>query len=146
MIVDYSLLYVVCSKSIASFQFPRVTYIRFSIFCGAMSVLISCRLMSTSSAILNVQLIFDSYFPWTCFGSCSMFASSVSGTIKVTEGQICGIRWLRQHYCLFLTTNSRINNDVWAGALSWCKSQFLFFHKSGRFCRIASRTLRITCR
>ena len=31
-------------------------------------------LMATSSAILKVQLIFDSYFVWTCFGSSSIFA------------------------------------------------------------------------
>ena len=39
-------------------------------------------LMPTSSVILNVRLIFDSYFVWTCFGSSSIFASSVSGTKK----------------------------------------------------------------
>ena len=33
-------------------------------------------LMPTSSAILNVQLIFESYFSWTCFGSPSIFAYS----------------------------------------------------------------------
>ena len=33
--------YVVCLKSIANFEFPRVMYIRFSIFCGVMLVLIS---------------------------------------------------------------------------------------------------------
>jgi len=32
---------VVCSKSIANFEFPRVMYIRFSIFYGVMLVLIS---------------------------------------------------------------------------------------------------------
>ena len=30
--------------------------------------------MPASSAILNVQLIFDSYFAWTCFGSSSIFS------------------------------------------------------------------------
>ena len=34
-------MYVVCSKSIANFEFPRVTYIRFKIFCGVMLVLTS---------------------------------------------------------------------------------------------------------
>ena len=33
-------------------------------------------LTQTSSAILNVQLILDSYFVWTCFGSSSIFACS----------------------------------------------------------------------
>ena len=32
--------------------------------------------MPTSSDILNVQLIFDSYFAWTYFGSSSIFAYS----------------------------------------------------------------------
>ena len=32
--------------------------------------------MPTSSAILNVQLIFDTYFAWTRFGSSSTFAYS----------------------------------------------------------------------
>ena len=30
---------------------------------------------------------------------------------------------------LFLVKNSRTSNEVWAGALSWCKSHELFFHK-----------------
>ena len=34
---------------------------------------------------------------------------------------------------LFLAKNSRTSNELWAGALSWCKSHELFFHKSGRF-------------
>ena len=73
-------MYVVRSKSIANFEFPRVTYI-FRFF------VVSCwysypSLMPTSSAILNVQLIFNSYFAWTCFGSSSIFASSVSETRK----------------------------------------------------------------
>jgi len=33
-------------------------------------------LMPTSSTILNVQLIFDSYFAWTYFDSSSIFAYS----------------------------------------------------------------------
>ena len=57
-------------------------------------------LMPTSSAVLNAHLIFDSYFAWTCFGSSSIFASSVSGTRKNHGGQIWGIRWLRQRYCV----------------------------------------------
>ena len=42
--------------------------------------------MPTSSVILNVQLIFHSCFAWMCFGSSSIFASSISGTRKVTGG------------------------------------------------------------
>jgi len=34
---------------------------------------------------------------------------------------------------LFLAKKSRTSNEVWAGALSWCKSHELFLHKSGRF-------------
>ena len=37
---------------------------------------------------------------------------------------------------LFLAKNSRTSNEVWADALSWCKSHELFFHKSGRFFRL----------
>ena len=47
-------------------------------------------LMPTSSAILNAQLIFDSYFAWTCFGLCSIFASSVSATRKSHRGPDLG--------------------------------------------------------
>ena len=32
--------------------------------------------MQTSSAILNVRLMFDSYFAWMCFGWSSIFANS----------------------------------------------------------------------
>ena len=39
-------------------------------------------LMPTCSTLLNVQLIFDNYFAWTCFGLSSIFASSVSGKRK----------------------------------------------------------------
>ena len=47
---------------------------------------------------------------------------------------------------LFLVKILRTSKYVCVGALSWCKSQFLFFHKSGRLWRIASRILRTTCR
>ena len=47
-------------------------------------------LMSTSSAILNVQFIFDSYFAWTCFGLSSIFTPSVSGTRKNHRGPDLG--------------------------------------------------------
>ena len=40
--------------------------------------------MSTSLAILKVQLMFDNYFAWTCF------ASSVSGARKSHRGQDLG--------------------------------------------------------
>ena len=42
--------------------------------------------MPTNSANLNVQLIFDSYFTWTCFGSTMIFTSSVLGTNKSHTG------------------------------------------------------------
>ena len=47
---------------------------------------------------------------------------------------------------LFLAKNSRTSNEVSAGALSWCKSHEVFFHKSERFFRIASRERRWTYR
>ena len=34
-------VHVVCSKSITNFEFPRVKYIRFLIFCGVMLILVS---------------------------------------------------------------------------------------------------------
>ena len=43
-------------------------------------------LMPASSAIFNVQLIFDNYIARTCFGSFSIFASLVSGTRKSHRG------------------------------------------------------------
>ena len=46
--------------------------------------------MSTSSAILNVRLILFNYFAWTCFGSSSIFASSVSRTRKSYRGPNLG--------------------------------------------------------
>ena len=42
--------------------------------------------MPMSSAVLSVQLIFESYFAWACFGSSSIFAFSVSGTRKSHRG------------------------------------------------------------
>ena len=78
--------YVVCSKSIVNFDFPRVKYIRYSIFDFLVAL---CwysypSLKPTSSVILNVQLIFDSYFAWTYFCSSSIFAHS-----KKMDQRIC---------------------------------------------------------
>ena len=66
---------MVCSK-ILNFRELRVFDLRFFVtFCWY-----SClSFMPTSSAILNVQLIFDSYFVWTCFGSSSIFVYSKNG-------------------------------------------------------------------
>ena len=94
------------------------------IFCERVQLLLLCRLYQLNHSA----------------------ASSFYGPIQFREqekvtGVGCGITSV-----LFFAKNSRTRNDVWAGALSWCKSQFLFFHKSGRFWRIASRNLRITCR
>ena len=54
----------------------RITYIRFLVFLWHYVDTHIPSLMPTSSVILNVQLIFDSYFVWTCFGSSSIFAYS----------------------------------------------------------------------
>ena len=40
-LLNVATVYEVCSKSIANFEFPRLTYIQFSIFCGVMLVLMS---------------------------------------------------------------------------------------------------------
>ena len=69
--------------------------------------------MPTSWAILNVRLIFDSYFAWTCFGSSSIFASSASGTRKKSQrarsGEYGGCGNI---IVLFLAKNLRTGNDV----------------------------------
>ena len=71
---------MVRSKSIANFEFPRVTYSRFWI--------ILWRYVGTHIPHLcrQVQLIFNSYVVWVCFGSSSIFASSVSGTKDNSHG------------------------------------------------------------
>ena len=91
-----TVLYVVCSKSSTGYVHSIFD------FFVALCWYAYPSLVPTSSAISNVQLSFDSYFAWTCFGSSSIFASSVSGTRKSHRGQIWGIRWLQQHYCVVL--------------------------------------------
>ena len=56
---EFEYIYVVCSISIASFEFPRVTYTRFLIFV-ALCWYSYPSLMSTSLANFNVPLIFES--------------------------------------------------------------------------------------
>ena len=74
-------IYVVCSKNIANFEFPRLRIFDFLFFVGLCWYSYPS-LILTSSTILNVQLIFYSYFVWTCFASSSIFGSSVSRTKK----------------------------------------------------------------
>lgn len=64
--------YEVCSKSIADFEFPQVTFIQFTL-----RWYLRITFMSTISAIVNVHLTFDSRLSRTCFGSTSSFARSV---------------------------------------------------------------------
>ena len=103
-------------------------------------------LMPTGSPILNVQLIFDSFLTWTCFGSSSICASSVSGTRKSHKGPDLGNTVDATTVMCCFWPKIRASECVSTGALSWCKSQFLFFHKFGRFGWIASRKLDVTCR
>ena len=87
-----------CSKSIANFEFPRVTYIWFTIFCGVMLVLIYLTYADKFGRFersVNFWQLFCLNLFWPVFD----FSSSVLGTKKVTGGQIWKIRWLRQHYC-----------------------------------------------
>ena len=94
----------------ANFEFPQVK-IRFSIFM-ALCWYSYPSLMATSSVMLNVQLIFDSYFSWACFDSSSIFVSSVSGTRKSHRGQDLGNTVAAANYCVVLAKNSRTSNDV----------------------------------
>ena len=68
--------------------------------------------MPTSSASLNVQLIVYSYFPWTCFGSSSIFAPCF-GNKKESQGSRSGeYGGCGKIIVLFLEKNSRTSNDV----------------------------------
>ena len=91
---------MVCSKSITNFEFPRIFDFQFFV---ALCWYSYPSLMPAISAILNVWLIFDSYFAWTCFGLSSIFPLQFREQEKVTGGQIWGIRWLRLQYCCFGT-------------------------------------------
>ena len=74
--------------------------------------------MPTSSAILNVQLIFDSYFVWMCFGSSSIFASSVSKARKKSQGARSGEYGRCGNIIVyFLIKNSHTSNDVNRGVI-----------------------------
>ena len=85
--ITLNVTYVVCSKSIANFYFRGLCIFDFLL---ALCWYSYPSLIPTCSAILNVQLIFDSYFGWTCFGSSSIFFSSVSGTRKSHRGPDLG--------------------------------------------------------
>ena len=109
-------LYMVCSKSIANFEFPRVTYIRFSFFM-ALCWYSYPLLVATSSVILNVQLIFDSYFAWTCFGSSSVFAYSRKW-----------IKWFLSNFVRKTKLSSWTHFECWLWhtvKLPWTKSTFI---------------------
>ena len=90
--------YVVCSKSIANFEFPRVTYIRFSIFLW--------RYVGTYIPHLYRQIRPLWMFSWFLI---AILLGRVLARLrflplqfreqeKVTGKQIWWIRWLRQHY------------------------------------------------
>ena len=111
-------LSLVCSKSIANFEFQQVTYIRF--FDGVMLVLTYTDNFGHFECSVNFWLLFYLDVLWFVFDFC--LPLQFWEQEKVTAGQIWGIRWQRQHYCVVLVKNSHTNNNVWAGALSWCKS------------------------
>ena len=115
-------------------------------FFGVMLVLISLT-YADKFGHFECSVHFWQLFWLDVFGSSSTFASSVSGTRKSHRGTRSGEYGDCDNIIvLFLPKKSRTNNDVWAGASSWCKSQFLFLYKSGRSWRLASRKLRITSR
>ena len=92
-------IYVVCSESIANFEFSRITHIRFSIFCGVMLVLISLTYTDKFGHFecsVNFWQLFCLDVFWVVFDFC--FFSF--GNNKKHRGQIWGIRWLQPHYCV----------------------------------------------
>ena len=101
--------------------FPILEALQKIVFCDFVQLLLRC-----SFYLLNRRV-----------------ASSFQGPIQFPEQEKSqGDRSREYDGCgniivLFLGKNSRTSNDVWTGALSWCKSQFLFFHKSGSFWRIS---------
>ena len=110
---DVVMIYEVCSKIIANFEFPRVTYIRISILCR-----FSCfSFMPTSTAIMNVQLIFDSCFACTCFGSSSIFAYSK--------------KWIKESVSNFVwktKLSARTYSECWLWhmvKLTWTQATFI---------------------
>ena len=135
-------MYVVCSKSIANFEFLRVyVYSIFDFLWRYVGTHIP-HLCWHFECSVNFWQLYYLYVFWLVFDFC-LFSF---GNKKKSQGARSGEYGDCSNIIVFLAKNLLINNDVWAGALSWCKGQFVFFHKSGRFWRIASRKLRITCR
>ena len=136
-------MYVVCSKSITNFEFLRVMYTRFSIFCSVMLVLI---FIIYADKFCHFEYSVNFWQLGRVLARLRILLVQFREHEKVTRSRSGEYGGCGNIIVLFLGKNSRTSNDVWVGAQSWCKSQFLFFHKSGRFWRIASRKLRITCR
>ena len=156
-----TLVYEVCSKNKLNFHFFRKIFICLWIY------MLSPSKKSPLDIINLCQHFFQSskHFWYALFGislsslSDSVFISSIVakrrpfmglfnlGNRKKSQGAKSGEYggW-GMITLLFLAKKLRTSNDEWAGALSWCKSHELFFHKSGRFFRIASRKRRITLR
>ena len=96
-------------------------------------------LMSTSSDILIVQLIFDGYFAWMCFNSSSVFASSVSETRQNHKGPDPGNTMAAATLLCCLWPKIRAQATMWAGKNFLC-GKFNFCYStnpgvSGEFLR-----------
>ena len=114
-----------------------------SIFCGVMLVLISLT-YAAKFGLFECSVNFWQLFCLDVFGSSSLFASSVSGTRKNhREPDLGNTVAAATLLCCFWP---KFRAQATVCVLSWCKGQFLFFNKSGRFWRIASHKLHITCR
>ena len=111
--------------------FPILEALQKIIFCDLVQLLLRCRLY-----LLNRSVAF--VLSW---------ASSVSGTRKSHRGPDLGNTVAAESLvCCFWSKIRTQATMCEQGRYHGAKSQFLFFHKSGRFWRIASRKLRITCR
>ena len=116
------------------------------IFFVALSWYSCPSLIQTSSAILNVQFIFDSYFAWMCFGSSSIFAFFlVLGTRKShREPDLGNTVILATLLCCFWSKiraqTTMCEQERYHGA----KANFCSSTKNAWW--NASRKLRITCR
>ena len=106
-------------------------------FCGVMLILTSLT-YADKFGHFECSVNFWQLFCSDVFCLVFDFCSFSFGNKKKSQGARSGEYGGRGNIIvLFLSKNSHTSNDMWAGALSWHKSQFLFFHKFGCFWRIA---------
>ena len=126
-------------------NFRELRICEFGFFCGVMLILISPTYADKFDRFefsVNFWQLFCLDVFWLVFDFC-LFGFGNEKVMGARSGEYGGCGNI---IVLILAKNSRTSNGVWAGALLRYKSQFLFFRKSGRFWRIVSHKLRITCR